>query len=127
MQTSVVLAKLIGPLFLAVGVGLLLNGATYRKLAGEFLASTALVYLSGILTMLGGLALVLTHNVWAPDWRVLITLLGWLGTLGGAARIVMPQGTQKMGRKLLAHSSGLTIAGVIWLALGAVLSFFGYR
>jgi uncharacterized membrane protein len=126
MQTSVFLAKLIGPLFLAVGIGLIVNGATYRKMAEEFLASTALVYLSGLLTMTAGLAIVLNHNVWAADWRVLVTILGWLGVIGGAVRIVVPQGTQKFGRRILAHPHGLTIAAVIWLALGAVLCFFGY-
>ena len=54
MQTSVFLAKLIGPFFLAVGVGLLANAAAYRKLADEFLRSTALIYLSGLLTMPAG-------------------------------------------------------------------------
>ena len=126
MQTSIFLAKLIGPLFLAVGVGLLVNAAVYRKLAEEFLASHALIYLSGLLLMTAGMALVLTHNVWAADWRVAITLLGWLAAIGGAVRIVMPQGTQKIGRRFLKHPQGMTIAAVVWLAIGALLCFFGY-
>src|SRR5262245_53808209 len=126
MQTSVFLARLIGPLLLAVGIGLIANTATYRKMAGELLASISVIYLSGLLLMTAGLAIVLNHNVWAADWRVLITVLGWLALIGGAVRIVVPQGTQKFGRRMLAHPHGLTIAAVIWLALGAVLSFFGY-
>jgi uncharacterized membrane-anchored protein YitT (DUF2179 family) len=43
MQTSVFLAKLIGPLFLAVGVGLIASAAAYRKLAEKFLACHALI------------------------------------------------------------------------------------
>ena len=127
MQTSIFLAKLIGPVFLAVGLGLLLNAATYRKLAEEFLHSTALVYLSGVLLMIGGTALLLAHNVWTLDWQVLITVLGWLAAIGGAARIIVPQGTQKIGRRIVASPAGLTVACVIWLAIGAVLCFFGYR
>ena len=123
---SIFLAKLIGPIFLAVGIGLIANAAAYRKLANEFLASTALIYLSGLLSMTAGLAIVLTHNVWAADWRVLITVLGWLAAVGGALRIVMPQGTQEVGRKILKHPQGLTIAAVIWLVIGAVLCLFGY-
>ena len=126
MPTSLFLAKLIGPLFLAVGVGLIANAAVYSKLAEEFLASHALIYLSGLLTMTAGMAIVLSHNVWALDWRVLITLLGWLAAIGGAVRIVMPQGTQKFGRRFLEHPQGMIIAAAIWLAVGAVLCFFGY-
>jgi hypothetical protein len=57
---------------------------------------------------------------------VIITVLGWLATIGGAARIVCPQGAEKFGRRMVSHPHGLTIAAVIWLALGAVLCFFGY-
>jgi hypothetical protein len=57
MLTSVYLARLIGPVMLAVGIGLLVNPAAYRTLAREFLDSTALVYLSGLLTMTAGLAI----------------------------------------------------------------------
>jgi uncharacterized membrane protein len=126
MPTSLFLAKLIGPLFLAVGVGLIANAAVYKKLAEEALASLALIYLSGLLAMTAGMAIILSHNVWALDWRVLITLLGWLAAIGGAVRIVMPQGTQRIGRKFLKHPQGLIIAAAIWLAVGAVLCFFGY-
>ena len=126
MPTSLFLAKLIGPLFVAVGIGLIANAAIYRKLAEEALASLALIYLSGLLTMTAGMAIILSHNVWVLDWRVLITLLGWLAAIGGAVRIVMPQGTQKFGRRFLKHPWSMCIAAAIWLAIGAVLCFFGY-
>jgi uncharacterized membrane protein len=126
MGNSVFLARLIGPLMLAVGIGIFVNGAIYRMLADEFLRSRALIYLSGLLTMTAGMALILTHNVWRADWPVIITILGWLALIGGAFRIVMPQGTERIGRRLLKEKHGLTIAGIIWVALGAILCVFGY-
>ena len=126
MANSIFLARLIGPLMLAVGIGIFVNGAVYRLLADEFLRSRALIYLSGLLTMTAGLALVLTHNVWRADWPVIITILGWLALIGGAFRIIAPQGTERIGRRMLKHKHGLTIAGVVWLAVGAILCVFGY-
>ena len=126
MGNSVFLARLIGPLMLTVGIGIFVNGAIYRVLADEFLRSRALIYLSGLLTMTAGLALILTHNVWRADWPVIITILGWLAAIGGAVRIVAPQGTERVGRQMLKYKHGLTIAGAVWLAIGAILSFFGY-
>jgi len=35
------------------------------------------VYLSGTLMFIGGLAIVRAHNSWARDWTLLITLSGW--------------------------------------------------
>jgi hypothetical protein len=40
-------------------------------------------YLSGLLSLLAGLAIVNLHNTWRADWRVIITVLGWLMTIGG--------------------------------------------
>jgi hypothetical protein len=35
------------------------------------------VYLSGVLMFVAGLAIVRAHNVWARNWTVLVTLCGW--------------------------------------------------
>jgi hypothetical protein len=126
MNTSIFLARLIGPVFLAGGAGVLLNAAAYRALALEFIGSHALIYLSGLLTMSAGMAVILTHNVWAADWRVLITVIGWLATIGGALRIVSPRAVEQIGRAMLGNRTALTIGGAVWLALGALLCFFGY-
>ena len=48
-------------------------------------------YLSGLLSLLAGLAIVNLHNVWCAEWRVISAILGWLMTIGGIIRIVMPQ------------------------------------
>ena len=126
MQTSIFLAKLIGPVLLAGAVGLFVNAAAHRAMAQEFLKSPALIYLSGILTMTAGVAIVLTHNVWAADWRGLITLFGWLGAVGGAARIILPAQVRSFGEAMLKSQAAMLIGGAIWLAIGALLSYVGY-
>jgi hypothetical protein len=126
MQTSVFLAKLMGPVALAVGIAALVNAAVLRQVAEQFLASHALMYLAGLLGMVAGVAIILTHNVWVADWRVLITILGWLTAIGGAFRLIVPQQAEAAGRWLLKHPAGPTVAAVIWLAVGALLTFFGY-
>jgi hypothetical protein len=126
MSNSTFLARLIGPLFIAGAVGMLVNAQTYRMLADEFLRSRALIYLSGLLAMTAGLAIVLTHSVWVASWPVLITILGWLATIGGAFRIICPQGTERMGQAVIKRPMALTIGGAVWLAIGAILTFFGY-
>src|SRR5262249_54875142 len=124
MSTSIFLARLMGPIMLAVGIGMLVNGATYRKLAEDALRSPVLIYLSGLLTMTAGMAVVLAHSVWAPDWRVVITILGWLAVFGGATRIICPQATRKIGRWGLQRPSGPMVGASLWPALGAPFLFF---
>jgi hypothetical protein len=126
MQRSIYLAKLIGPVFVVVGVGMLLNTHLYLVMAEQGLRSYVLIYLSGILTLTAGLALVLAHNVWEADWRLIITLLGWLGVIGGTFRILWPQEVVEVGRAVIAHSEALMFGGFFVLVLGGVLSYYGY-
>jgi hypothetical protein len=45
------------------------------------------IYLSGIIMFVSGLALVQAHNVWQKNWTVLITLAGWFLLLLGLVRM----------------------------------------
>jgi hypothetical protein len=126
-RISLLLARLIGPIFVVVAIGVLTNGAAYRSVSAELARSTALIYLSGLLAMAAGVAILLHHNVWAADWRVLITLFGWIAALGGAQRIIWPQGTEGAVRWSADNPTIFIIAGIIWLIIGGVLCFYGYR
>lgn len=45
------------------------------------------IYLSGIIMFVAGLALVRAHNVWEKNWTLLITLAGWFLLLLGLVRM----------------------------------------
>jgi hypothetical protein len=126
MDTSIFLARLLGPSMLVIGLGLLLNRATYRDLSLEVLDSPALIYLAGLIAFAAGLAIVLTHNVWVAGWPVIITIFGWAGLAAGIFRIVFPTSVMQLGRRLI-DSQGFLIGGIaIYLLLGAWLSYAGY-
>ena len=125
MTVSVFLARLIGPVMLVVGLAVFANQRAFRDMAEEFLASPALLFLSGLLIMPMGLAIVLTHNVWA-DWRALITLFGWLNLIGGAVRLAIPAYVTRTGRTMLKQPHFTSAAGAIWVVLGLLFCFFGY-
>jgi len=127
MQTSIFLAKLIGPVMVLVGVSLLANETAFRKMTQEFLRSAALMFLSGMIILPAGLAVVLNHNVWVMDWRVIITLLGWLAVISGAIRVFAPDRLTKFGKKAMAKKEIVTAAALIWIVIGAVLCYCGFR
>ena len=127
MTTSFFLARLIGPFALALGLALLVQGSGFRTFASEFMASPALIFLSGIITLPAGLAIVLTHNVWTPDWRVVITIIGWLAIVTGAIRMILPQQAAAKARGLIANPLVPKIGAAVWLAIGALLCFYGYN
>ena len=78
MTPSAYIARILGPVLVIIGLGLLLEGETFRAMAGEFLRSAALVYFSGLVTLAVGLAILNVHHLWTRDWRSVITVFGWL-------------------------------------------------
>jgi hypothetical protein len=126
MQTSLFLAKLLGPVMLVIGLAVFANQRGFRDMAEEFMASRALMFLSGLLIMPVGVAIALTHNVWTPNWRVLITIFGWLCAIGGALRLFGPLIVVKAGHAMLKQPHFTTVAAAIWVVLGLVFCFFGF-
>jgi len=126
MQTSIFLARLLGPLLLLTGAGIVLNPKSFRTIAGEVVRSVTLVYLFGFMDLAAGLAIVLTHNVWLASWRVLITLIGWLLLIRGAVRIVAPEIVMGYAAKVIRNKQVIPSAGAVVGVLGLVLCYFGY-
>ena len=126
-STSIFLARLIGPLLIVVGIGMLANGAAFRPIAEEFLRSLALIYLTGLIAMVAGTAIVIVHNVWTPDWRAIVTIVGWLAVIGGIVRIVAPQTVQAIGMGMIAQPELVPVFGIVVIALGGILCFVSYR
>ncbi len=60
-----------------VSLALLANRRRFRRILEEFSRSFALIVFLGLITLVLGLLVVVSHNVWSADWRVIITLLGW--------------------------------------------------
>ena len=81
----------------------------------------------GMFALLAGLAIVNTHNLWVSDWRVIITILGWLAVVRGALSLLFPNEMYGVGETILASRSGTMIGAVIILVLGGFLSWMGYR
>lgn len=127
MQTTIFIARLLGPIFVLVGIAMLLKPEAFRALLKEFIESRVLVYLAGVLGLLGGLTLVLTHNVWMLDWRLIITLIGWASVVRAVVTIFKPEWIVSLGLKALEHRNFFVGAAAIDLVIGLVLSYFGYR
>ena len=126
LGNSTFLAKLIGPLALALGLGVLLNRDAVRAVLGEFIHNRAIMFLAGMISFPAGLAVVLVHNVWVADWPVIITVMGWLTTITGAFRLVAPDATIRFGRRAYETPNGVLFGGISWVVLGVILTFFGY-
>ena len=129
MDTSRYIARLMGPVMLVIGIGMaagmFVEGESYSSLMKEFIGSRALIFITGVLALLAGLIVVNAHNLWVPDWRVLITALGWLAIFRGVMNLVFPALVQTMGDHLMASYAGVVAGAAFMIVLGAILSIMG--
>lgn len=118
MTNSKHIAGLVGPTLIAMTIS-----------ESEFLQPhlydtqiAPVVYLSGTLLFVAGLAIVRVHNLWTGDWTVLVTLIGWFSIFGGLFRMfatrLYQQGSQ--------NTTALLVMEIILLAIGIFLTFKAY-
>jgi hypothetical protein len=125
MDTSLFLARLIGPMLLVIGAGVLLNRENFRAMARELVASREQMFIIGVLTLLGGLAIVNTHNVWS-GWPTIITVFGWIFAIGGALRILLPEVARSIQGAALDRPAMPLVGGTIQALIGAWLCYVGF-
>jgi hypothetical protein len=83
------------------------------------------VYLSGVLMFVAGLAIVRAHNLWRRDWTVLVTLSGWFFLVLGLFRMFAAGLYQRSSTR--AGSMFFMIAEGILLVVGLIMTFKGYH
>ena len=126
MQTSIFLARLIGPVMIVVGLAVLFNQRGFRELAQEFVESRALIFLSGLIILPAGIAIILVHNIWMISGSLMITLFGWITAITSAVRVIAPQFVMARGRAMVQRPQMPLIAGGAWTAAGLLFCLFGY-
>jgi len=126
MDKSHAIARLAGPALCAIGIGMLINGAVYHQMAGQFLASYPFIYFSGILALVTGLAVLNAPHAWTRDWRSAITALGWLLTCIGIFRIMAPQFVGFVAGSLLLNKGFFAAVGIVFVAFDGFITFNGY-
>src|SRR5262245_7145932 len=126
MATSKLIAGLMGPLLVAMGVAMLINRSLFPTIIGEVAHNYALIFLSGVLVLLAGVAIVRVHNVWTGGWPRLVTALGWLAIASGLVRMWFPQAAAPIAEAFAGNAVSPLVGGLVVLALGAFLSYKAY-
>jgi hypothetical protein len=85
VTTSKKIAGLIGPTLVSIAAAMLLNFSSLPAVAEQVSRYPALIFVSGILLFVAGLAIVRAHNIWVGGWPVLVIALGRVPFFGGRA------------------------------------------
>jgi hypothetical protein len=83
------------------------------------------VYLSGVLFFVAGLAIVRVHNIWVHNWTVLVTLTGWFFLVLGLVRMFAAS-QYNQAAKGTSSAVFMALEGIL-LVVALVLTYQGYR
>jgi uncharacterized membrane protein HdeD (DUF308 family) len=83
------------------------------------------VYLSGVLMFIAGLAVVRVHNTWARNWTLLVTLTGWIFLVLGLIRMFAASQYHQVATST-STTVFMALEGVL-LIVALILTYCGYR
>jgi len=76
---------------------------------------------SGLYALLMGLWVVLSHNIWVSDPRVLVTVVGWFALLFAVVMLLVPEAYAAVVRRVPLTPQLVALRGLIRIALGGVV------
>ena len=123
MNIANTLAVLMGSALVVVGITLF-NKSYFNAVITDLANSKGLLWVTGFITFVMGTVIVALYNVWSADWRMLVTLLGWLTVIKGAVIMLFPSSMTLFYRRFLSNHL-LTYSGIYALLLGGLLLFLG--
>ena len=87
MCVTLFFAQVIGAYLFLMSLAMLIHQGRYRKVGTDLVVNTTISTVMGMIGLLLGLVIVVTHNIWVSDWPVVITIIGWVLILTNLLRI----------------------------------------
>lgn len=125
METSTLIAKIIGIIYLSFGVGILLNSTYYKQVIPKLLENTVYLIFGGFIAIIFGVLIIENHNYWVKNWTVLITIIGWIALIKGIFLLAFPT-TISMFKSFFNIPKLYPILGVLIIVFGLFFSYFGF-
>lgn len=126
MSDQMLLGAVIGPMFLVLGLSLLLYSKVWLKIAEEFAKNHLSMLTMMCFNLVFGLVVINMHNVWEWSPYVLITIAGWGAFLKAVFYFLVPGNQIKAVIKVLNCKCYYQVSGAIIGLLGAWLSYLVY-
>jgi hypothetical protein len=122
VEISIFLARFWGSLFIILGLSSV--GAKFLGRVIQYTEDKTITVSTGYITFLLGLATVVAHNLWVPDLRVAVTILGWTTLLKGVEKIAFPN---RVNKKAQLFKDKQTLWGFVIFLIGAAYFWMSFE
>ena len=125
METALLISKILGIIYFAFGIGMLVNPSFYRREIPKLLENSAYLILGGFLAIVFGFLILEGQNTWPSDWTVVITILGWIAILKGAMLLAFPN-SMNLFKPLFESKLFMNIPTPSVIIMGAIFIYLGF-
>src|SRR5262245_16076264 len=126
MEVSIFLGRALGIYLLIVSLSMLFNYRVFFASFQQWNEQPAAITLTAFLSIMLGILMVLVHNVWVLDWRVVITILAWLTLIKGIVRLNFPHAVPSTMEYFHQHKLSYYGLAVFCLLLAIFLLVFSF-
>ncbi|MDD3263177.1 MAG: hypothetical protein PHR61_05060 [Candidatus Absconditabacteria bacterium] len=123
MENAILISKFAAVVYLAIGLGTLINPSSMKKLLDDFIKSPGLTFLAAWITTIVGMIIIFSYNVWTRHRGLLVTIIGRIATIKGLSLFILPNNLMKMSINIAKKSRLITIFSFI---LGLVFLYIGF-
>lgn len=126
MNTTIFLAHAFAIYLIVMGLAMVLRKEVLLSASQAIFANPGLQLMTGVMVLVLGIVLILSHNVWMLGWPVLVTILAWLIFIKGVILLWVPDVSEKYNKFIL--KCGRVTAFIPWfaIALGVVLALCSF-
>ena len=125
-MVTAILTAIISWFLIIVGLLLINRFKFVKEVLIEVSSSPALYFIVAMVTMIFGLAMVITHNLWVMDWHLVTTIISWIILLSAIFRLFFPEHGIKLTKCFAESANAHYIVGAIFIVIGAFLVFKTY-
>ena len=112
--------------YLAIGIGMLINPDFYKNMFTDFVGNTGVLYIGGMMALVVGLLIVMFHNTWTKDFSVIITVIGWLALIKGIVILILPKTMVSLAKSIVNSSNFMKVEAILVIIVGIFFSFLGF-
>lgn len=118
------LAEIWGISIVIISLALLIKERHLKRLFAKIETEESL-FMWGFVSIVIGLAMVLSYNVWIQGWQIIITILGWASLIKGLSILFLPDMVKKWTKKV-ENAKFLPYALVVAVFVGLAITYFGF-
>lgn len=127
MDVSKFISKTMGTYLLLTSLVMLLTRDQFLHSLTLLINDEPLMLVVGFFTLILGIIMIFSHNIWRWNWQGAVTFLAWLIFLKGVCLLFFPQIIYGMSTVFVQNMIYVYTAAGLDLIIGLLLCYFGFK